>query len=161
VDLRAPSSSSPFWKLWERFTDLNTWIYRRSGGRFGNKMPFTGAPIILLHHVGRKSGQHRVSPLIGLPDGERWVVVASKGGTDKHPAWLHNLRASPETEIEVGRERLPVTARVVGEAERDELWPRLVELYPPYEDYQRYAGERRIQVVSLEPRGGPAADASA
>jgi deazaflavin-dependent oxidoreductase (nitroreductase family) len=88
--------------------------------------------------------------VLSLPDGDRWVIVASKGGTDRHPAWLHNLKARPETEIEVP-ERVPVTARVVGEEERERLWPRLTERYPPFADYQA-ATDRRIQVIALEPR---------
>lgn len=146
----APPSDHPFWKLWERLTSANVWIYRASGGRIGGSVPGYGAPIILVHHVGRRSGTHRVSPLIGLRDGERWVIVASKGGTDRHPAWLHNLRARPETEIEVP-ERLAVAARVVDEDERAALWPRLTAIYPPYDDYQANT-DRRIQVVALEPR---------
>jgi deazaflavin-dependent oxidoreductase (nitroreductase family) len=147
----APPSNHPFWKVWEYGTSFHVWLYRTSGGRLGNTMPGHGTPIILLHHVGAKSGTHRVSPVNTLKDGERWIIVASKGGTDKHPAWLHNLKANPETEIEVP-ERVPVTARVVDEAERAELWPSLVEIYPPYADYQEFAGDRVIQVVALEPR---------
>ena len=150
--MRPPPASSPFWKLWEQLTSFNTLLFQKTGGRLGNRMPFTGAPIILLHHVGAKSGTHRISPLIGLRDGDRWVIVGSKGGTDKNPAWLYNLKANPETEIEVGRDTVPVRARVVDEAERAELWPKLVETYPPYDDYQQFAGDRRIQVVSLDPR---------
>lgn len=146
----APPSDHPFWRLWERLTSANVWLYRASGGRLGGKIPGYGAPIIILHHVGRRSGTHRVSPVIGLRDGERWVIVASKGGTDRHPAWLHNLRARPETEIEVP-ERLAVTAREADADERAELWPRLTAIYPPFDDYQE-ATERRIEVIVLEPR---------
>jgi len=132
-------------------TSAHVWLYRASKGRLGNHLPgHPDAPIVLLHHVGAKSGTHRVSPVNSLPDGDRWIIVASKGGTDKHPAWLHNLRANPETEIETP-ERIPVTARVVDEAERAELWPHLVEVYPPYADYQANT-DRQIQVVALERR---------
>jgi len=149
----APPSDHPFWKVFELGAQANVRLYRLSGGRFANRLPgFPDAPIILLHHVGAKSGRHRVSPVLGLPDGDRWLIVASKGGTDKHPAWLHNLKANPETEIEVP-ERVPVTARVVDEAERAELWPRLTAVYPPYDDYQANAEQhRQIQVLSLDPR---------
>ena len=146
----APPSDHPFWKVWEHLTTANTWIYRASGGRLGNKLPGSDLPIILLHHVGRKSGVHRVSPVLSLPDGDRWVIVGSKGGTDRHPAWLHNLKARPETEIEVP-ERVPVTARVVSEEERERLWTELTERYPPFAEYQANT-DRRIQVISLEPR---------
>jgi F420H(2)-dependent quinone reductase len=146
-----PPASSRFWKAFTAATKLNTFVYRLSGGRVGGKLP-GGAPVILVHHVGKRSGTHRVAPLIGLADGDRWAIVASKGGTDKHPAWYHNLRAHPETEIEVGRNRIPVRARVVEGEERAELWAKLVEIYPPYEEYQVFAGDRVIPVISLDPR---------
>ena len=147
-----PPSSSPAWKLFGGVTKLNTIVYRLSGGRVGGKIPGTDAPVILVHHTGKRSGQRRVAPLIGLAEGDRWVIVASKGGTDKHPAWYHNLTANPDTEIEVGRERIPVHARVTEEAERARLWPKLVAIYPPYDEYEDFAGDRRIPVLSLDRR---------
>ena len=147
-----PRSDSKAWSAFNVLVAANRVLYRMTGGRVGGKFPGTDAPVILVHTTGAKSGKERVQPLIGLKDGERWAIVASKGGTDKHPAWYHNLKANPETEIEVGRDRVPVTARVVDEAERAELWPKLVEIYPPYEEYQEFAGERRIPVLSLDPR---------
>ncbi len=149
--MKPPPSSSPFWKVFGAFTKVNTFLFQKSGGRLGAKIPFVGSPIILVHHVGAKSGTHRITPLIGLADGGRWVIVASKGGTDKNPAWFYNLKANPGTEIEVGRDKVPVNARIVDEDERAELWPKLVEIYPPYEDYQEFAGARRIPVISLDP----------
>jgi len=147
--VKTPPSSSPFWKLFNAGTRANVWIYRVSGGRLGNHIG--RGPVLLLHHVGAKSGTKRVSPLIYLGDGERLVIVASKGGTDKHPAWFHNLMAHPDTEVEVGRDHRPVRARRAEQAERDALWPRLVEMYPPYADYQRQT-DRLIPVVVLDPR---------
>ncbi len=145
-----PPSDHPFWKVFQKAAEANVRLYRLSKGRLGNKLPGYDAPIILVHHVGAKTGKHRVSPVLGLKDGERWIIVASKGGTDKHPGWLYNLKANPETEIEVP-ERLPVTARVVDEAEREQLWPQLTEIYPPFDDYQENT-DRQIQVIALEPR---------
>jgi len=104
--------------------------------------------VLLLHHVGRRSGQRRVTPLLYLPDGDELVIVASMGGTPKNPAWFHNLEAAPDTEVEVGRERRPVRARVAGPQERAALWPRLVELYPSFATYQARA-PREIPVVVL------------
>lgn len=95
---KPPPSTSPFWKVFNRFAGLNRVVYRATGGRIGGKIPGIGSPIILVHHVGRKSGTKRVSPLIGIEEDGRWVVVASKGGTDAHPAWYHNLRANPESD---------------------------------------------------------------
>ena len=147
-----PSSSSPFWAVFNRFAALNKVAYRVTGGRIGGKMPGFGAPIILVHHRGRRSGEERVSPLIGVQEGDRWVIVASKGGTDRHPAWYHNLKAAPETEIEVGSKRITVRAREVEGEERVRLWKLAVEAYPSYADYQGFAGDRRIPVLSLDRR---------
>jgi len=151
---KPPPSSSPLWKAFNGVTALNRVAYRLSGGRIGGKMPGSGAPIILVHHVGRKSGTERVSPLIGLEDDGRWLVVASKGGTDKNPAWFHNLIASPETEIEVGKDRIPVHVRQIEGEERERAWPKLVEIYPPYAEYQVYAKDRVIPVLSLDKVSG-------
>jgi len=102
-----------------------------------------------LHHVGRRSGKARVSPLLYLADGDRLVIVASKGGTDRHPAWFHNLVANPDTTVEVGRERRRVKARQASEKERERLWPGLVEMYPSYATYQSHT-DRLIPVIVLE-----------
>jgi len=124
-------------------------VYRLSGGRVFGRLG--KAPILLLHHVGRKSGKERVSPILYLADGDDLVVVGSKGGTDKHPAWFHNLMAAPETTVEVGREKRRVRPRLAGDEERDALWPRLDAIYPPFADYRRHAGDREIPIVVLEP----------
>jgi deazaflavin-dependent oxidoreductase (nitroreductase family) len=137
------------WKPINAGSRANVAIYRASGGRFGARMG--KAPILLLHHVGRQSGKQRVSPVLYLDDGERLVVVASKGGTDRNPAWFHNLMGTPEVEVEVGRARRQVRARRASDEERAALWPRLVEMYPSYENYQRQT-DRVIPVVVLEPR---------
>jgi F420H(2)-dependent quinone reductase len=133
------------------FTRAHLLAYRVTGG-LGPIGRIGGAPFLLLHHVGARSGEERVSPLIYLEDRDRLVIVASKGGTDRHPAWLHNLRAYPSTTVEVGRERRSVRAREATSAERENLWPRLDAIYPPYADYRRRAAPRRIPLVILEPR---------
>ena len=145
-----PPADSKFWKAFNAAAKLNVVVFRATKGRFGAKM--MGAPVGLVHTVGAKSGTKRVQPLIYLEDAGRYVIVASKGGTDKHPAWFHNLKANPETEIEVPGKTVPVRARVVDDAERAELWPRLVGIYKPYDQYQQHAGDRVIPVVSLDPR---------
>jgi deazaflavin-dependent oxidoreductase (nitroreductase family) len=144
---KPPPSSSPFWKLFGFGAALNVHVYRLSGGKLGGRMK--AARVLLLHHTGRKSGKRRVNPLLFLSDGDDLVIVASKGGTDKNPAWFHNLMAAPETTVEVGRERRRVRAHRATDEERERLWPRLVEIYPAYEDYQGYT-DRRIPVVVLE-----------
>ena len=147
--MKTPPSSSPFWKLFNAYSAFNVRLYRASGGRLGGRMQ--RAPVLLLHHVGARSGKARVTPVLYLEDGERLVIVASKGGTDKNPAWFHNLMANPETEVEVGRERRRVRARRAADEERASYWPRLVEIYSNYDDYQRQT-DRVIPVVVLDPR---------
>jgi len=147
---KPPPAQSPFWKLWEAGTRVNIALFRLTNGRVGATMG--KAPVLLLHHVGARSGRHRVSPLIYLEDGERLVIVGSKGGTDTHPAWYHNLRANPETEVELARRgRRAVRARVATADEREQLWPRLDALHPPYRQYRGYT-DREIPLVVLEPR---------
>ena len=148
---KPPPVDSKFWKAWEGLTRLNIVLFRATGGRVGGKLPGFGSRICILHHVGRKSGQPRQSPLIYLPDGEAVVVVASKGGVDRHPAWFHNVVAMDETDVELpGGVRRRVRPRVAEGSERERLWPRLVETYPPYADYATYT-TREIPVVVLEP----------
>ena len=133
---------------------LHTLVYKASGGRIGHTAP--GLPtMLLLDHVGAKSGAKRTSPLLYIRDGENLVLVASKGGYPQHPAWYHNLRAHPDTTVQVKDERRTVHARVATPAERERLWPRAVEFYRSYADYQRRT-DREIPMVILEPRGGGA-----
>ena len=149
--MKAPPSTSPYWKLVNLMSRANVAAYRASGGRLGNHIG--KAPVLLVHHVGRRTGTPRVSPVLYLEDGGRLVIVASKGGTDKNPAWYHNLMASPDTEVELGRERRRVRARPATEEERSAYWPRLTAMYPQYDDYQRQAQtDRVIPVVVLEPQ---------
>jgi F420H(2)-dependent quinone reductase len=131
---------------------LHTALYRASGGRLGHTIPGVGGRMLLLDHVGAKSGTRRTSPLLYFPDGDDVVIVASKGGYPKHPAWYHNLVANPDTEVQVGRERRAVHARVATAEERERLWPRAVKSYHGYADYQVRSKGREIPLVILEPR---------
>jgi deazaflavin-dependent oxidoreductase (nitroreductase family) len=108
--------------------------------------------MLLLDHVGAKSGTKRTSPLLYVKDGADLVVVASKGGYPKHPAWYHNLMANPDTTAQVGRERQPVHARVADAGERERLWPVIVKSYHGYADYQARSKGREIPLVILERR---------
>ena len=138
------------WRLFYLGTDVHTLLYRLSRGLVGHRMP--GMPaMLLLDHVGAKSGKARTTPLVYIEDGDAFVIVASKGGHPKHPAWFHNLRANPETTIQVGSRRIPVTARVATDTERERLWPEVVRAYSGYEGYQRRT-DRKIPLVMLEPR---------
>ncbi len=149
--LAPPEPGSLAHKAFTRLAGANVWVYRRSGGRVGGKLD--GTPLLLLHHVGRKSGVARVMPLVCLPHGDDVVIVASMGGAPKSPAWFHNLKSSPETVVEIGSERRAVRARVVEPGEKAELWPQLLEQYPPFAGYQERT-DRDIPVTVLERRDG-------
>lgn len=139
------------WPVTRRLMAGHTAIYKASGGRLGHTAP--GLPtMLLLDHVGAKSGKRRTAPLLYFRDGRDLVIVASKGGYPKHPAWFHNLRAHPETTVQVGRERRAVRARVATEEERTRLWPRALASYRGYRDYQERSKGRTIPLVILEPR---------
>jgi F420H(2)-dependent quinone reductase len=144
-----PRPGTPGFALWKRFTGLNSTVFRLSGGRLLGT--YDGNPVLLLHHVGRRSGEARVSPLLYLEDGEDLAIVGSMGGSPKDPAWVHNLRAAPDTEVELRGERRAVCARVADAEERKRLWPLLVESYPGFGTYQGRT-EREIPVVILSPR---------
>jgi F420H(2)-dependent quinone reductase len=124
-------------------------IYRATGGRIGGSIPGV-PPMLLLDHVGARTGQRRTTPLVYMPEGERMVVVASKGGYPKDPGWLHNLRAHPDTTVQVGRERRRVRAREASREERRELWPKAVKFNPLWGRYQERTS-RQIPLVLLEP----------
>jgi deazaflavin-dependent oxidoreductase (nitroreductase family) len=131
-------------------SDWNTKIiaeFRATGGKVGG--PFEGAPLLLLHSTGAKSGQDRVAPVMYLADGDDLVVFASKAGADTNPDWFHNLKANPDTRVEVGADTVAVRARVAEGEERDRLFDRQKAAYPGFADYE--AGtDRVIPVVVLE-----------
>ncbi|WP_375482540.1 nitroreductase family deazaflavin-dependent oxidoreductase [uncultured Mycobacterium sp.] len=128
---------------------INTWLYKATGGRIGGKF-LQGAPVALLTTTGRKTGQPRVSPLLYLRDGDRVLVVASHGGREKNPMWYLNLKANPKVQVQIKKEVLNLTARDATEEERAKYWPRLVEMYSSYEDYQSWT-DRKIPIVICEP----------
>jgi deazaflavin-dependent oxidoreductase (nitroreductase family) len=130
---------------------IHTFLYRRTGGRLGHFIPGVRGRMLLLDHVGAKSGTKRTSPLLYVEDGNDIVIVASKGGFPKHPAWYHNLMANPDTTVQVGPERRKVRARVATPEERDRLWAKAVKAYSGYEDYKARTN-REIPLVVLEPR---------
>ena len=138
------------WRYLPSMFGAHTLLYRATGGLIGHRVPGV-PPMLLLDHVGAKSGKPRTTPLAYLADGEQIVIVASKGGHPRHPAWYHNLRANPRTTVQVGRRKLDVDARVAGPEERERLWPRVVDLYEGYAGYQQRT-DREIPLVILEPR---------
>jgi F420H(2)-dependent quinone reductase len=138
------------WPVLRQSIRGHTVVYRATHGLVGHRLP--GAPpMLLLDHVGAKSGRRRTTPLTYLREGETLVIVASKGGHPKNPSWFHNLRANPDTTVQLGSRRRPVRARVATPAERKRLWPRVVDLYGGYRAYQERT-DREIPLVILEPR---------
>ncbi len=136
---------SGFWRVFGR---LHTRLYRLTGGRLGLK---TGSlSHLLLTTTGRQSGQPRTVPLTFLPDGRRYILVASNGGADRHPAWWLNLQHQPRATVQVGAETASVLARGARPEERAELWPRLKAYNPFYGQYEQIT-DRDIPVVVLDP----------
>ena len=138
------------WTVVNRLIDGHTLVYRASHGLVGSWVPTVGS-MLLLDHVGARSGRKRTTPLVYLDDGDDLVIVASKGGAPRNPAWFHNLRANPDTSVRVGTRRRRVRAHVADARERARLWPMVVDRYSGYADYQERT-EREIPVVVLERR---------
>ncbi len=124
--------------------------FRANDGKVGG--PFDGAPVLLLTTTGAKSGERRTTPVMYLPDGERMVIFASKGGAPTNPGWYHNLLADPTATVEVGAETLDADAVVTSGEERQRLFNRQAELYPQFADYAQKTS-RQIPVVALVRRG--------
>jgi len=131
------------------FYRIHRFVYQASRGLIGHRTP--AGPMLLLTTVGRRSGQQRTTPLLYMPDGQRFVVVGSNGGRDKPPSWVLNLSKTPSAEIQVGRRKVPVEARILAGEERASMWPRLLEHYKGWGHYQGLT-EREIKVVSFSPR---------
>ena len=138
------------WPVLRRAMGGHTALYRLTRGVVGHRIPGVG-PHLLLEHVGAKSGKRRTTPLLYTKDGDDLVIVASKGGHPKNPAWYHNLKANPDIEIQVGSERRKVHAREADDEERKRLWPKVVAQYGGYAGYQKRTG-RKIPLVVLERR---------
>ena len=128
---------------------LNAPVYRLTRGRVGGKLG--KAPILLLTTTGRKSGEPRTAPVLYLADGDRFVVINTNAGNAKTPAWSLNLRANPEAEVEVGRRRVAVRARLAEGEERADLWRRHMEQYSGWDFYESKL-DREVGVFVLEPR---------
>ncbi len=126
-----------------------TFLYKRSGGKVAGSF-LQGTPVALLTTTGRKTGEPRVSPLLFLREGDRVVLVASQGGAAKHPMWYLNLKADPKITVQIKDEVLYLTARDATEQERVEYWPKLVEMYSSFDDYQAWT-DRVIPIVICDP----------
>jgi deazaflavin-dependent oxidoreductase (nitroreductase family) len=131
------------------FGGYHVLLYRLTGGLLGHRVG--RLKLLLLDHVGSRSGKHYTSPLLYGQDGDNLVVVASKGGSIKDPAWYRNLVDHPDNEVQVGRRRIDVRARTATAAEKPRLWKIMADQWPGYNGYQRNT-DREIPVVVLEPR---------
>ena len=135
--------------------DFNAWNktiiaeFRANAGQVGGT--FKDATVLILHTKGAKSGVERNNPLVYLPDGDNWVIIASKGGAPKHPDWYHNLIAQPKVSIEVGTETIDVEAKVVTGSERDKLYAGQVARFASFGEYEK-ATTRKIPVFRLTRR---------
>ena len=130
--------------------DFNAGIieeFRANGGTVGG--PFAGAPLLILHSTGAKSGEEREHPVVFHDDDGRLVIVASKGGAPTNPQWYHNLVANPRATVEVGKETFPVDAHVAEGEERERLWATVTSRFPQFAQYQTKT-ERQIPLVVLE-----------
>jgi deazaflavin-dependent oxidoreductase (nitroreductase family) len=123
--------------------------FRSNEGRVGG--PFEGAPLLLLHHLGRKSGTERVTPMMYQAVGDSYAVFASKAGADTHPDWYRNLLEHPDVEAEIGTETVPLHARDLPADERDPVWEKQKKDYPGFQGYEEKT-DRVIPVVLLERR---------
>ena len=157
-DERPPGLDSPVTsKLIKYGSKAQVRVFRLTNGRIGSKWRVGAGfrkpvPVLLLEHLGRKSGKLFTAPLLYLENGPDLVIVASQGGLPKNPQWYANLVAHPETVVHLPKEKgRRVRARVATDEERAELWPRLVELYADFAKYAAWA-DRKIPVVVLEPR---------
>ena len=131
-----------------RLLGLHQLVYERSGGLIGHRLGHI--QMLLLRTRGRKSGEQRTAALLYLADGDRYVVVGSKGGSDAPPAWLLNLESDPAVEVQVGTRRFAATARQATRGERGRRWPKMTRLWPDYERYQSQT-RRKIPLIILEP----------
>ncbi len=128
---------------------LNVPVYRLTGGRLFGKVG--DGPVLLLTTTGRKSGERRTAPVLYLARGDAMVLIDSNAGNERLPGWSHNLKADPHAEVEVGRRRLAVTARVAAGAEREELWRAANDQYGGFDEYVEWL-DRTPSVWVLEPR---------
>ena len=122
--------------------------FRANDGKVGGR--FEGKTLLLLHTKGAKSGQERINPTAYVRDGDRLVVIASKGGAPTNPDWYYNAVANPQVSVEVGTEKFQARASVAEEPERTRLYEKMIEMMPGFDDYRRKT-TRVIPVIVLMP----------
>ena len=124
--------------------------FRANEGKVGG--PFAGAPMVLLTHTGRKTGETRTNPLVYMADGDRYLIFASKGGYQSHPEWFLNLKANQNATVEIGTDKFDVVAEEVTGEERDRLYAKNAAIHPPFAEYEKKTS-RKIPVVALTRKG--------
>jgi len=135
-------------------SDANNWNkavideFRANAGKVGGM--FAGRTLLLLHTVGAKSGEERINPVACVKDGDRYVIIASKGGAPTNPHWYHNILAHPKVTVEVGTDQFQVSAAVASEPERTRLYQKMVAVMPGFADYEQKT-TRVIPVIILTP----------
>lgn len=148
----AITSSAPgSWLAAKIAPPLDRWIFRLSNGRTTLSSIVAGVPVILVTTTGAKSGQPRTIPLLGIPDGENIILIASNWGGKKHPAWYYNLKANPVVQVTGGGQDGTYTAEEVGVGGRERCWQRALAYYPGYNAYERRANGRIIPIIWLTP----------
>lgn len=152
VNQRVAASRVGSWIYSYTLHHIDSFLRRISGGRITVPQVLAGLPVIWLTTIGAKTGKKRTVPVLGLRDGEKWVVIASNWGKEHHPAWYHNLRANPETEVTYQNQTQNYVAREANEEEWQNYWNQATDLYVGFEPYQRRSGDRQIPIVVLEPR---------
>ena len=133
----------------ENFNDKVIKEFRENDGKVGG--PFEGAPVLLLHHAGAKTGTERVNPLMYQPVGDSFAIFASKASAPSNPDWYYNLAAHPDTTIELGTGTVRVTAREASPDERGPIWEKQKKLAPGFAEYETNAAPRQIPVILLDP----------
>ena len=137
-----------FFKIFRFFLAINIFLYRLTGGKFGNRVQ--GLPVLLLTTVGRKSGKKRITPLGYLEHDGSYAITATNAGFDTHPAWFHNLKDHPQVELQIGNKQFTAKAEPANPSLRQQLWSKFVERAPGYGDYEKRTS-REIPVVLLRP----------
>jgi len=143
------STRAGAWTIINLGSHIDSWLIRASGGTLNTTFAW---PCLLLMTKGAKTGKRRTTPLVYMSDGENLVLIASKGGDPRHPAWYLNLKANPACEVFLDGKTTRYIARDAEGEERDKLWNKAVGVYSGYEKYKKRAGGRKIPVVVLEPR---------
>ena len=130
-------------------SDWNRQVIEEFRANEGRVQAFAHQPLLLLTHRGARTGTERTNPLAYFPDGDRYVIVASKGGAPEHPGWYLNLVANPSVELQVAADKFRARARSAESGERERLWKLMTRIWPAYDEYQAKT-RREIPVVVLE-----------